>query len=200
MDTLVLNSGFQPINRISWSEAIGCLFSRECEVVEVYEEKFVHSGRNVGDDIPDSLSLLRTEEDGKWFVPSVIRFLTKAAGMFRKGVKFNRNNVWARDKGRCQFCDQRVSRSGFTYDHVIPRCQGGRTRWENIVVSCNPCNQQKRNRTPAQAKMKLRRTPQRPKYLPGVTSPLLNWREGMPETWRSYLASYRYWHSELDED
>ena len=204
MDTLVLNQGYQPINRVPWFEAIGYLFTEDgtpkCEVVEVYDEKFVHSGRTSGGELPVALTILQTEEEGKWFVPSVIRFLKAATGMFRKGVKFNRNNVWLRDKGRCQYCDNKVSRSSFTYDHVIPRRQSGKTKWENIVVACSPCNQRKKDRSPAQAGMRLRRKPVRPKHLPGLNSPLLNWQEGMPDTWQSYLASVRYWHGKLDED
>jgi hypothetical protein len=29
-----------------------------------------------------------------------------------------------------------------TFDHVVPRSQGGRTTWDNIVTACAPCNLQ----------------------------------------------------------
>ena len=27
-----------------------------------------------------------------------------------------------------------------TFDHVIPRSQGGKTNWTNVVAACRPCN------------------------------------------------------------
>ena len=42
-----------------------------------------------------------------------------------------------------------------TFDHVVPRSQGGATTWENVVIACAPCNRQKGGRTPAQARGEL---------------------------------------------
>jgi 5-methylcytosine-specific restriction endonuclease McrA len=89
--------------------------------------------------------------------------------------------------------------SEFTFDHIVPRSQGGITRWENVVVSCLPCNQRKADRAPEQAGMKLLVKPTKPKTLPGSLTPVLKWEEGMPETWREYLGSIEYWHGKLDE-
>ena len=83
--------------------------------------------------------------------------------------------------------------SDLTYDHVIPRSQGGKTTWENIVSACETCNSEKAGRTPAQAHMKLRKEPKQPRSVPAMLIPLS--RESTPDEWRSYL----YWTSELDE-
>jgi 5-methylcytosine-specific restriction endonuclease McrA len=37
--------------------------------------------------------------------------------------------------------------SGFTVDHVLPKCRGGKDRWDNFVPACYQCNAQKRERT-----------------------------------------------------
>lgn len=76
-----------------------------------------------------------------------------------------RANVWLRDKCKCQYCDTKLEYSDMHWDHVIPRTQGGRTTWENIVTACFDCNViKKRGRTPEQAGMKLLKKPVAPKY------------------------------------
>ena len=112
----------------------------------------------------------------------------------KQGVRFSRENVYLRDQGRCQYCARSVTRSAATYDHVLPRNQGGRTSWENIVICCVPCNQQKGGRTPAQARMHLLIEPIRPTswhlqehgraFPPGY----------LHESWHDWL----YWDVELD--
>ena len=196
MDTLVLNSAYMPVYRVSWMDTIGDLLKGRAEVVETYEGRTVSSGG--GDlDLPFTFKALRTDQAGVWKVPSVIRFLTGAVFRKRK-VKFNRHNVWLRDKGICQYCGVKTRMDSFTYEHVIPSSQGGVTTWMNIVVACSPCNHRKANRTPEQARMQLRRRPLRPVSLPGHISPTLRWHEGMPDSWKSLLASVRYWHETLD--
>ena len=179
MDTLVLNSSYMPIDRISWRDALSRILTGRAEVVEEYEGWTVCSPSTV------------------FKVPSIIRFLGKVAGLFRKGVRFNRHNVYLRDKGRCGYCGLRVSRSSFTYDHVVPRHQGGKTTWTNVVVSCLPCNQEKSNRTPRQAGMVLKTKPHRPKTLPGGFN--LSWDDKMPGSWQTFLRNTAYWHGQLDE-
>lgn len=196
MDTLVLNSAYMAISRISWTDAIGDLLTGRAEVVDTYEDKTVSSGPGELD-LPRTFEALRTDKLGVWKVPSIIRFLSNAV-FFRRRVKFNRHNVWLRDKGRCQYCNMRMSLDEFTYDHIIPFARGGRTKWKNIVVSCVPCNHTKANRTPVEAKMRLQRKPFIPMHLPGQISPALKWKDGMPPSWKSFLASVSYWHSKLD--
>ena len=175
MDVLVLNKSYMPLGRISWRDAFGMVFTGRAEVVEEYTDWLVRSAKEI------------------FRVPSIIRFLSKASCVFkRRGVKFNRKNVYLRDKGECQYCGKTVGMADFTYDHVVPKSQGGKTRWENIVVSCIRCNHHKADRTPEQAKMKLIRKPVRPSEPPG-SFPHLKWDEHMPESWKDYLASAQYW-------
>ena len=196
MDTLVLNSAYLPVDRISWMDAICDLFSGRAEVVDTYADKTVTTASG-GLDLPWTFEALRTHRAGVWKVPSIIRFLSKAI-FHRRRVRFNRHNVWLRDLGQCQYCGCKTRMSDFTYDHVIPRSKGGKTKWGNIVVACMDCNTKKANRTPAEAKMKLRRKPFIPVHLPGQVSPALHWKDGMPDSWKSFLASVRYWHDQLD--
>ena len=195
MDTLVLNNAYMPIDRISWMDAIGDLLTGRAEVVDTYEDRTVRGGVDI--ELPYTFDALRTDEEGVWKVPSIIRFLTKAV-FFRRRVKFNRHNVWLRDQGRCQFCGIRLKLDEFTFDHVLPQSRGGQSSWTNIVVACPPCNHKKANRTPAEAGMTLKRDPFIPMHLPGQVSPVLQWQDGMPPSWWSFLESVRYWHGKLD--
>lgn len=181
METLVLDLKYTPVARVSWQRAITLLWEGRVEVVESYEDRTVRS-----------VTL-------EFRVPAVIRFLRAIRGK-RRAIKFNRENVYARDKGRCQYCSISVPRHDFTYDHVVPKAQGGHTAWENVVVSCTPCNQRKGGRTPGQAGLRLVQSPVRPKSLPDTVRLTFSWRKGMPEPWKAWLQSVAYWNTELQDD
>jgi 5-methylcytosine-specific restriction endonuclease McrA len=180
METLVLSQSYEPVARVPWQRAVMLIFQGKVEVVEEYEDRFVRS-------VTVAVKM-----------PSVIRFIR---GLRRgpKGVKFSRENVYLRDNCRCQYCGIKVSRPEATYDHVLPRAQGGKTCWENVVIACVPCNQKKGNRTPVVAKMALRSTPAKPKKLPEALHLTFLFEKGMPVSWAKFLGDMAYWHVELEE-
>lgn len=171
--TLVLDSSYQALGVISWERAMTLWFQDKVEIVEEYADLFVRSAKQT------------------FKVPSVVRFVKGIIKKIRK-VKFSRENVYTRDKGKCQYCTIPVSREEFTLDHVLPRAQGGMTSWENVVVCCVDCNRQKADKTPEQARMRLKAEPIRPKNLFQVFS----WAKHMPLEWRDFL----YWNGELIQD
>lgn len=65
--------------------------------------------------------------------------------------------TWTRDGGACRYCGSCFDP---TFDHIVPRCQGGLTTTENLVVACRGCNSKKGGRTPAQAGMALLSRPE----------------------------------------
>jgi len=81
-----------------------------------------------------------------------------------------------------------------TFDHVIPRCKGGRTTWENVVAACSSCNLRKGSRTIDRAGMHLMKPPRQP-----LPSELQNSGRKFPpnhlhESWMDFL----YWDAELE--
>lgn len=180
MDTLVLSPGYEAVARVPWQRAVALLFKGVVEIVEEYEDREIRS-------VTFSIKM-----------PSVVRFLRSIRNR-RKAVKFSRENVYARDGGKCAYCTKKVPRHEATYDHVLPRTQGGQTTWENVVIACVPCNQRKGGRTPEQAGMQLRSRPHRPKQLPDMRITVV-WRKGMPESWRSFCTDFAYWNGELEND
>jgi 5-methylcytosine-specific restriction endonuclease McrA len=128
-------------------------------------------------------------------VPRVI-LLTAFDRIPKRHVRFSRINVYARDRSTCQYCGRRFLRMELNLDHVVPRSQGGRTTWENVVCSCLDCNRRKGGRTPRQAGLRLIAPPRRPRWTP--MAGVLAGRKGYPE-WRPFLSivDASYWHAEL---
>lgn len=186
--TLVLDVGFQPINRTTMKRAVLLLLKGRAEVVEEYD-RTIWAGKE------DKRTATK-----QFQAPSVIRLIHNVAS-HSKYPRFNRHNIWLRDKGRCQYCGTKCPLDGegkFTYDHVIPAAMGGTRRWENIVVACYDCNQRKGGRTPDQAKMRLLSRPVRPRSLPGAAQGRgFSWSAGMPNGWKQWLRDTLYWHDDL---
>jgi 5-methylcytosine-specific restriction endonuclease McrA len=80
-----------------------------------------------------------------------------------------------------------------TLDHVIPRAQGGESRWNNCVLACLDCNKRKADRTPEQAKMRLKRKPVQP-----IWNPLYAAHDLRIESWSKFLSE-AYWNVELEK-
>jgi 5-methylcytosine-specific restriction endonuclease McrA len=117
----------------------------------------------------------------------------------RGKIRFSRLNIYARDGDTCQYCGRTLPRSDLNLDHVVPRSQGGKTSWENVVCSCVPCNLKKGGRTPEQAGMKLLTRPARPRWTPFLRGPLkkTTYREWLPFL---SLADASYWNVELVDE
>lgn len=141
---LILNASFEPLHVCSVRRAVNLLLH---DVVERVEDAG-HVLRTPSTDFP---------------VPSVVRLKRYVRRPHRQRVAFNRRNVFRRDDQRCQYCGERVH--DLTLDHVVPRSRGGPTSWENVVACCRPCNARKRDRTPEEARMALRRLPVAPAFL-----------------------------------
>ena len=170
---LLLNITYEPLKIINWKRAITLLFLEKVEVVEEYGRE-IHS-------ISFSIKL-----------PAVVRLL-RMVKRPKAAVKFSRQNIYTRDKYRCQYCGEKFGSEELTYDHVIPKSRGGLTEWKNIVTCCVECNRRKGGLTPKEASMRLIRKPYRPKWIPAVRITLgIN---NIPQSWRDYL----YWNVELLE-
>lgn len=198
--TLVLDSAYAPHRVVSWQRAALLLHLGRAEVVELYDDTIRAVSREVAKGLDVSKQMLTwfelgiDDSDPSVYVvrvPAVIRLLG-AVGR-KRAVKFSRINVLTRDGFRCQYCGARKVMRELNFDHVIPRAQGGKTTFENVVASCIPCNSFKRDRTPEQAGMKLRTVPVRPKALP-IAALRSDAIRDIPELWRSWL----YWSVELE--
>ena len=171
---LVLNADYRPLSYYPlslwpWQEVIKAVFLDRVDVIATYDQ-VVHSP-SFEMQLPSVVSL-------KSYVPQ------------DRPPAFTRFNLFLRDAFACQYCG---SDTELTFDHVIPRAQGGRTMWENVATACAPCNLRKGGRTPGEAHMQIQREPIRP-----TSWQLQEHGRAFPpnylhESWRDYL----YWDVEL---
>jgi 5-methylcytosine-specific restriction endonuclease McrA len=96
-------------------------------------------------------------------VPRVLHLATYDR-LPRAAVRLTRQNLMIRDAHQCQYCHRKLPPRDLNVDHVIPRSRGGPDSWENLVVSCRPCNLRKGSKTPDEANMHLARRPHRPRW------------------------------------
>lgn len=176
---LVLNADFRPLSYFplslwSWQDVIRAVYLDRVIVVAVYN-RVVHS----------TSSEIR--------LPSVISLKNYISPGHHPN--FTRFNLFLRDHFTCQYCGF-VAGNGreLTFDHVVPRRLGGRTRWDNITSACPSCNLRKGGKTVKQADMRLRSKPYRP-----TVHEIQNIGRCFPpnylhESWRDFL----YWDIELE--
>jgi 5-methylcytosine-specific restriction endonuclease McrA len=174
--TLVLNASYEPLKVVDWQRAMTLWAQGKVEVLAEYDREV------------RSVSFT-------FKLPSVVRLLRFVRSRIgKKHVPFTRWNIYQRDNYTCQYCAEQFKSDELTFDHVIPASQGGTRTWQNIVTACYPCNRQKGPRTPAEAGMRLLRTPEKP-----APSPVFRITFGMrrtPEAWRDWL----YWNIEMEGD
>jgi 5-methylcytosine-specific restriction endonuclease McrA len=198
-NVLVLNKHYMAIRVVGARRAFSLLFRQLAEVVSLEEGRYA----NYNFDSWCEVSEFRRqfEPDGHdWVstvnfyiaVPRIIRLLFYDR-LPRNEVKFNRRNIFARDKNRCQYCGRRYPTSELSLDHVIPRSMGGESAWGNIVCACTDCNVRKGGRTPKQAGLTLVQRPVRPRR-----NPLLHVHLGHQRyhSWKQFL-DHAYWSVEL---
>ena len=129
---LVLNSSFEPLSIRSCRRAITLL----CKDRAVIQE---HTGQEIYPGI---------------MFPSVIRLKTYTYIPVRVQI-LSRKNIFMRDRNQCMYCGVVFHPSKLTLDHIVPRAQGGKDLWSNLVAACERCNRLKADRTPEEAGMNL---------------------------------------------
>ena len=66
--------------------------------------------------------------------------------MGREDWSLKREEVFARDGGRCVYCGELFPNEELTVDHVQARVRGGDRSGGNLVTACGPCNTLKGHR------------------------------------------------------
>lgn len=191
--TLILDQTYNPFQVVDWKDAVTKMFNGKLEIIAQYDEVLAHLDSQTLIAFPKLRKALRqiiptdvTSIEVK--VPAVGIQRMKTAPKRKAGMKFSPENVRIRDKFTCQFCGKQPPIKQLNRDHVLPRCQGGKTTWTNIVTSCVDCNHKKGRFTPEQAGMKLLTIPVQPASLPlGVSRQAL---ENAPPEWEPYIQSY----------
>jgi 5-methylcytosine-specific restriction endonuclease McrA len=152
---------------VHWQKAMTLLFQGKVEVLEEHD------------------AVVRTVKL-TFKLPSILKLTHYVKTKTRNYIRFSRENIYIRDEYHCQYCARRFPVKFLTLDHVKPAVQGGKKNWTNIVTACINCNQIKGGRTPAQAQMKLLKTPVIPQWLPKIQVKFS--LSHAPESWKEYLT------------
>lgn len=160
---LVLNRSYLPVHVTSVRRALVLLYQGHARVLgEEYQDyefgdwidlKVEHHHESIG----LVNRLVR--------VPRVLRLKLYDRIPVRK-IRFSRQNVFLRDRHTCQYCGEGHPARNLNLDHVIPRSQGGKTTWENVVCCCLECNHRKGGALLQEAGMKLLKKPEKPSWVP----------------------------------
>ena len=172
---LVLNADYRPLSYYPlslwcWQDAVKAAFMDRVDIVAEYDD-YVHS--------PST----------RIRIPSVV--VLKDYVKPKKRVAFTRFNLFLRDGFRCQYCQ---SKGDLTFDHVVPRANGGVTSWENVVAACSKCNLKKGAKSLSRAGMNL----YRPARQPSSEELRNSGRQFPPNYLHDSWMDFLYWDSELD--
>lgn len=175
-DTLILNAdgiplSVVPLSTLNWQEAVKLMFMGRVEVLASYDDWSVHS------------------PSVEFQVPAVV-MLNEYIKVDRS-VRFSRSNVLLRDEYKCQYCGGNFcdNQHELTLDHVVPRFNGGRTKWDNIVAACPKCNLEKSHYD----HMKPNNAPRRPSYYELVQKRMKHSIIVPHQSWSDFLG----WDSSL---
>jgi 5-methylcytosine-specific restriction endonuclease McrA len=116
-----------PLSSINWQEAIKYMVLEKADVLMWHDNWIVRSAR--------------------WETPVPSVIMLRDYMKPKMSVRFSRANVYLRDNGQCQYCNDHIDRKVATLDHVLPTSKGGKTTWENCVTACGPCNASKADKT-----------------------------------------------------
>lgn len=174
---LVLNSDFRPLSTwplslISAQDAVHAVYRDRVSVIETWQDAFFHS---------PSTTIA---------VPKVVALREYAP--ISAAPKFCRRSILLRDRYRCQYCGEQFASQDLTFDHYVPRADGGKTVWDNILTACLSCNGLKANK--AAHTMRPLKRPRRP-----TTAELLKaGLEFLPNDLREDFGSWLYWQTPLE--
>lgn len=177
---LVLNFNWSPVNWLPIGTCIATLLRDMAAVVhpETFEPL---SFEQWMDRAPADSRFIKTT--GKPVPAPDVIVLKKYGQQPPRRISFNRQNLFVRDENTCQYCGVDLPPSQLQVEHVMPRSRGGPTTWENCVAACADCNSRKADKTPQEAKMRLRKQPTTPRWKPKLRLP----RGEVRPLWEQFL-------------
>jgi 5-methylcytosine-specific restriction endonuclease McrA len=128
-DTLILAQtgepqDFLPLSAISWQDCMRLYCLEKIIPIHLYEDRWIRSPK---------LAIQ---------LPAVA--ITKEKFNFKKGkVRFSRSLLYIRDGYKCGYCGEIFPHKELSIDHIIPKCEGGKSTWINTICSCKNCNLRK---------------------------------------------------------
>lgn len=135
---------YAPLSTVGWKDAVANVLAGSYATLAEYDQ------------VVRSASI-------EMQLPSVVMSLVYV-DLMSLPVPLTRLNIMLSADYCCAYCGNefRDRTDLLTFDHVLPRARGGATSFENLLLSCQDCNQRKGCRTPAEAGMRPLWPPRRP--------------------------------------
>ncbi len=168
MYTLVVSNGMMAVRIISWQKAIKLYYNEKVRIQHWYTDKVIRT------------------PNGTHPMPCVVSEIGSKSNT-KRVVRLTKHNLYLRDKGKCQYCDKRMTKDEATIDHVIPRSKGGKHTWDNVVLCCLGCNQYKGDDLLENAGVRLKKKP----YAPTVSPTRWGIIDNVPDEWTYYIPELK---------
>lgn len=200
---LVLNRGWNPIAVVGLEKAMCLVVSTykndepKARIMDPTTDFKLYSWEDWAELVPTEGEAVIRSARANFRIPEII-LLSRYNKLPQQRVHFSRRTIYRRDGNQCQYCGAKPGTAELSIDHVIPRSKGGKTEWENCVLSCVECNRKKADRTLSwrntanEVNMKLIRQPKKPRF----TFYKGDYR---CKSWESILG-IAYWECELQND
>ncbi len=134
---ILLNADHTFLDFINWKDALTKFYTGKVEILKSSEK-----------------CVCNMEKTFKFIIPKIVKLVNLVKTIYSELVPYSKHNVLVRDDYRCQYCGTKGNM--ITVDHIIPKSRGGKNSFENCVASCKKCNNDKDNRTPKEAGLKLK--------------------------------------------
>ena len=180
---LVLDRGYQPVHVVSVKSAIYLLFRDVGKILaknwNSYDlDKWIQVSKEM--EITKPIRTPRYTFDAPDII--LLNFYVKKN---LPTIKCNKSNICLRDDWTCGYCSKTMTQRDCTIDHIIPTSLGGKTKWDNVVVSCAKCNNKKSNKTIEEAGMELKADIYTPNWSRQILKRYIKDDSGHP--WLSFL-------------
>ena len=164
---LVLNKNWQAINVNTPADALASMYTGSAIGLDVKGvDNMIPLKWNEWINLPvNDNDLFVKTINGKIKIPKII-ILCNYNKVPKKRPKFTMNGVWSRDNGICQYTGKKLKPNEGNIDHIIPKSRGGKSDWNNCVLSHREVNAFKADKTPEEIGLKLNKTPKNPVSMP----------------------------------
>lgn len=160
---LVLNKNYQVINEITVAEAFSMMAADAATALDTSDGCFTPVK------CKDWMKLVpRSNDDkigtsrGPVRVPRII-VAVNYAHVVKKKPRLTMARLRERDGNRCAYTGKILKPSECSMEHVVPKSNGGKKEWTNIVLADRDVNSKRGNKPLEEAGLKLRIAPTIPK-------------------------------------
>ncbi len=187
--TLILNKLWQPVRHTTVREALVIAFTGAARLVDPQTYESHSFDEWLGLPIDEGERTIRAVRQ-LIKVPEVA-VMTRHAPVRLAGRRFNRRNVFKRDRYTCQYCGAQPGTGGLSVDHVVSPARGGFSGWTNCVLACERCIGRKGGRDPEEVGLRLKRAPAEPRWSSLAALPSCR----RPKSWDAFLVQSNQSHA-----